>query len=78
VKAIKQTLEAQGIKASIIRRTQRMWKVKEFSGIARVDYLINNFIKENKIEDFKIEGYTVTHGERLNVIIRYWEDEQHD
>jgi len=55
-----------------------MWKVKEFSGIARVDYLINNFIKENKIEDFKIEGYTVTHGERLNVIIRYWEDEQHD
>lgn len=51
-----------------------MWKVKEFNGRGNVDYLINDFIKENAIEDFKIEGVAVTYGEIVNVIIKYWED----
>jgi len=76
--SIKQTLEAQGVKASIIRRNRKMWKVKEFNGIGNVDYLINNFISENGIEHFNLEGVAVIHGERLSAIIKYWEDTDND
>jgi len=75
--SIKQTLEAQGVKASIIRRNRKMWKLKQFNGSNASEH-VTNYVENNKIGDFEVVGFIQNHSFGESILIKYWEDKNNE
>lgn len=70
---IKQELEAQGVRATIIRRNRKMWKLKQFNGSNASEH-VTNFVENNKISDFEVVGFIQNPNFNVSILIKYWED----